>query len=142
MTLPVQPLHEPNDDQSAAKNDQAPPRNKRRASGQPKRSLPERNGAFRTIPEVADELAITDRMARRLCLSGALKATHIGRHLRVHNDDLAEYVARQRGQGGREMGYHRGGRVGSGAPHSQPTGHIARARLDRLVADGVDTWVG
>ena len=71
------------------------------SSTMPKRTRDERNGGFLTLEDVADELAVTERMVRRLCHSGELRGTHIGKLLRVHRDDLNDYVSRQRGEGWR-----------------------------------------
>lgn len=68
------------------------------SSAQPKRSFAERNGSLMTAEEVADELAVTSRMIDRLAGSGELRVTKVGRLRRFHRDDLAAYIARQRGE--------------------------------------------
>jgi excisionase family DNA binding protein len=66
-------------------------------SAAPKRSFAERNGKLMTVEEVADELAVTTRMVLRLMDSGELRRTKVGVLRRVHRDDLADYIERQRG---------------------------------------------
>ncbi len=68
------------------------------ASAKPKRSYAERKGSLMTDEEVADELAVTARMVRRLIGRGELRGTKIGKLVRVHHDDLDVYIARQRGE--------------------------------------------
>jgi excisionase family DNA binding protein len=70
------------------------------SSTKPKRTFTERNGAFMTPEEVADELGVTVRMAKRLCHNGTLKSSHIGKLLRIHRDDLAAYIAQVRAEDG------------------------------------------
>jgi excisionase family DNA binding protein len=71
----------------------------RRASAKPKRPFAERNGALMTPEEVADELACTERHVRRLIDEGYLPRARVGKKLvRVHRDDVADFIARQRGQ--------------------------------------------
>ncbi|HEX6681089.1 MAG TPA: helix-turn-helix domain-containing protein [Gaiellaceae bacterium] len=65
------------------------------------RPFSERNGKGMTIREVADELGVTEKMVRRLLASGQLKKMKVGRLVRVHVDDLAAYIAKARGEGGR-----------------------------------------
>jgi excisionase family DNA binding protein len=66
------------------------------ASTKPKRSYAERNGAFMTPEEVADELACTERMVRRLIGYGELRSTKVGKLVRVHRNDLDAYISQQR----------------------------------------------
>lgn len=69
------------------------------ASTQPKRSFAERKGSMMTDEEVADELAVTARMVRRLIARRELHGTKIGKLVRIHREDLDAYIARQRGEG-------------------------------------------
>ncbi|MGO1539709.1 MAG: helix-turn-helix domain-containing protein [Leucobacter sp.] len=46
-----------------------------------------------TIPEVAERLGITERLAQKLVYTRQLPTVKIGRLVRVHPDDLAAYVA-------------------------------------------------
>lgn len=62
------------------------------------RPFAERKGKAMTIPEVADYLGVTERMVRRLIADGRLPKLKVGRLVRVHVDDLDNYVARQRGE--------------------------------------------
>jgi excisionase family DNA binding protein len=49
------------------------------------------------IDEVAAILGVSARTVRRLIAAGELLACRLGRLVRVHPDDLAAYVNRQRG---------------------------------------------
>jgi excisionase family DNA binding protein len=47
--------------------------------------------------QVAQNLAVSTRTVRRLIARRELVACRLGRSVRVHPDDLADYVNRQRG---------------------------------------------
>jgi excisionase family DNA binding protein len=49
------------------------------------------------IPQVAEGLGVSTRTVRRLIARRELVACRLGRSVRVHPDDLAAYVNRQRG---------------------------------------------
>jgi excisionase family DNA binding protein len=49
------------------------------------------------IHQVAEGLDVSTRTVRRLIARGELVACRLGRSLRVHPDDLAAYIDRQRG---------------------------------------------
>ena len=49
------------------------------------------------IDQVAEELGVSARTVRRLIARRELVACRLGRSVRVHPDDLAAYVSRQRG---------------------------------------------
>ena len=66
------------------------------SSAKPKKPYAVRRGSFLTPEEVADELAVTERMVRRMIHDKRLKGTPIGRFVRVHRDDLDAYIVRQR----------------------------------------------
>lgn len=51
-----------------------------------------------SIAEVAETLGLSTRTVRRLIAAGELTVCHLGRSVRVHPDDLAEYIDRQRGR--------------------------------------------
>lgn len=73
------------------------PRRKGSASTKPKKSFLARNGGeFMTPEEVSEVLGVTERMVRRLCHRKDLKNCHVGRVLRIHRDDLDEYILRIR----------------------------------------------
>jgi excisionase family DNA binding protein len=44
------------------------------------------------IPEVAERLDVTEARAYELARTGALPAVRIGRQIRVHPDQLAEWI--------------------------------------------------
>lgn len=67
------------------------------STAQPKRTREERNGVLLTLQEVADELAVNERMVWRLIHNHSLQATHVGKLVRVHREDLDAYIADQRG---------------------------------------------
>jgi excisionase family DNA binding protein len=50
------------------------------------------------IPQVAEGLDVSTRTVRRLIAKGELVACRLGRSVRVHPEDLAAYVNRQRGR--------------------------------------------
>jgi excisionase family DNA binding protein len=50
------------------------------------------------IDHVAEGLGVSARTVRRLIARRELVACHLGRSVRVHPDDLADYVNRQRGR--------------------------------------------
>jgi excisionase family DNA binding protein len=50
------------------------------------------------IPQVAEGLDVSTRTVRRLIASGEVVACRLGRSVRVHPDDLAACVNRQRGR--------------------------------------------
>jgi excisionase family DNA binding protein len=50
------------------------------------------------IDQVADGLGVSTRTVRRLIARRKLVACRLGRSVRVHPDDLAAYVDRQRGR--------------------------------------------
>ena len=66
------------------------------ATAQPRRSREERNGRLLTLQDVADELAVNERMVRRLVYRYELPVTHVGKLIRVHQEDLDNYIAQQR----------------------------------------------
>ena len=66
------------------------------ATAQPRRTLAERNGPLLTLQEVADALAVNERMVRRLVYRYELPVTHVGKLIRVHQEDLDNYIAQQR----------------------------------------------
>ena len=68
------------------------------ASTKPKRAYADRNGSLMTDDEVADELAVTSRMVRRLIERGELRGMKVGKLVRVHREDLVAYIAQQRGE--------------------------------------------
>jgi excisionase family DNA binding protein len=49
------------------------------------------------IDQVAEGLGVSTRTVRRLIAKGELVACRLGRLVRVHPDDLAAYIDRQRG---------------------------------------------
>ena len=49
-----------------------------------------------TIPQTADFLQCCSKTVRRLIRAGALPHIRSGRHIRIHPDDLARYLAGQR----------------------------------------------
>jgi excisionase family DNA binding protein len=49
------------------------------------------------IPQVAEGLGVSTRTVRRVIARGELVACRLGRSVRVHPDDLAAYIDRQRG---------------------------------------------
>jgi excisionase family DNA binding protein len=49
-----------------------------------------------SVPEVADELHLKERMVRRLIDQGELDVHRFGRHVRVSDEDLGAYVSRSR----------------------------------------------
>ena len=67
------------------------------STAQPKRTREERNGVLLTLQEVADELAVNERMVWRLIHNHGLRVTHVGKLVRVHREDLDQYIADQRG---------------------------------------------
>jgi excisionase family DNA binding protein len=69
---------------------------KPRASAEPKRPYSERSGALLTVKEVADELASTERMVNRLIADGRLTPTYVGKHKRIHRDDLRTFIEANR----------------------------------------------
>jgi excisionase family DNA binding protein len=69
------------------------------SSTAPKKPRSERAGQLLTKEEVADELAITVRMVERLVALGELPHVKVGSLIRVHRDDLNDYIARQRREG-------------------------------------------
>jgi excisionase family DNA binding protein len=50
------------------------------------------------IPEVAEGLGVSTRTVRRLIARRELVACRLGRAVRIHPDDLAAHVDRQRGR--------------------------------------------
>jgi excisionase family DNA binding protein len=50
------------------------------------------------IDQVADGLDVSTRTVRRLIEKGEIKRCCLGRSVRVHPDDLADYVNRHRGR--------------------------------------------
>jgi excisionase family DNA binding protein len=50
------------------------------------------------IGQVAEGLGVSTRTVRRLIAKGELVACRLGRAVRIHPDDLAAYVDRQRGR--------------------------------------------
>jgi excisionase family DNA binding protein len=50
------------------------------------------------IDHVAEGLGVSTRTVRRLIARRELVACRLGRSVRVHPDDLADYVNRQRGR--------------------------------------------
>ena len=52
---------------------------------------------FLTVPEVADELGISERHVWRLIEEKELKAHHFGGATRISRDDLDDYIRRSRG---------------------------------------------
>jgi excisionase family DNA binding protein len=50
------------------------------------------------IDDVAELLGLSSRTVRRLIARGELLACHLGRSVRVHPDDLADYIDRHRGR--------------------------------------------
>jgi len=50
------------------------------------------------IDEVAEGLGVSVKTVRRLITKRELTACHFGRLVRVHPDDLAAYIDRQRGR--------------------------------------------
>jgi excisionase family DNA binding protein len=50
------------------------------------------------IDQVADGLGVSTRTVRRLIARDELVACRLGRSVRVHPDDLADYVNRRRGR--------------------------------------------
>jgi excisionase family DNA binding protein len=50
------------------------------------------------IGQVAEGLGVSTRTVRRLIARRELVACRLGRSVRVHPDDLADYVNRQRGR--------------------------------------------
>jgi len=67
----------------------------------PDRSFSERNGKYLTKEEVADYFGVTKRKVQRMLDRGELRATKIGKLVRVHVDDLDAYEAQVRGEAGR-----------------------------------------
>jgi len=53
------------------------------------------------IGQVAEGLGVSTRTVRRLIAGRELVACRLGRSVRVHPDDLADYVDRQRGRSAR-----------------------------------------
>jgi len=63
----------------------------------PRRPLSERDGALLlTRKEVADVLGTTERHVRRMIESKVLLVTKIEGKVRIHKDDLAAYIKKQR----------------------------------------------
>jgi excisionase family DNA binding protein len=61
---------------------------------------PERQATFSRlllIEHVAEALGVSARTVRRMIAKGELVACRLGRSVRVHPDDLADYVDRRRG---------------------------------------------
>jgi excisionase family DNA binding protein len=50
------------------------------------------------IDEVAELLGLSTRTVRRMIARGELLACHLGRSVRVHPHDLADYIDRHRGR--------------------------------------------
>lgn len=46
-----------------------------------------------TIAQIADHLQCSTKQVRRWVKSGALKASRLGRHLRIAENDLAHFLA-------------------------------------------------
>lgn len=65
---------------------------KSRASAKPTKPYSERRGELLTLEEVADRLAVKERMVRRLVADGRLRPTKVGKHVRVHREDLEQYL--------------------------------------------------
>jgi excisionase family DNA binding protein len=71
------------------------------SSTKPKRPFAERNGKYMTTEEVADYFGVTLRKVERMIGLGELKVTKIGKLIRIHVDDIAEYERTARGEDGR-----------------------------------------
>ena len=69
----------------------------RKASARPEKPYRERQGELLTLEEVADLLAVKERMVRRLMSDGRLRRTKVGKHVRVHREDLAKFIGEIRG---------------------------------------------
>jgi len=55
---------------------------------------PQKNpGILLTVNQVAERLNVTVRMVYRLTQDGRLPSHKIGTHLRVHSDDLDDFIA-------------------------------------------------
>jgi excisionase family DNA binding protein len=50
------------------------------------------------IDDVAEILGLSTRTVRRMIAKRELPAVHLGRSVRVHPDDLADYIDRHRGR--------------------------------------------
>jgi excisionase family DNA binding protein len=72
-----------------------------KASANPKKPLADRDGAQLLTPaECADVMGVTERQIRRLILLGKLRKTKVEKLVRVHVDDLNEYIESRRGYEG------------------------------------------
>jgi excisionase family DNA binding protein len=69
---------------------------KRGVTADPKRPYGERVGVLLTRAEAADYLGITERQMHRMLGEGDIRKTKVRGLVRVHIDDLTEYIARQR----------------------------------------------
>ena len=78
-------------------------RKRRRAASagldSPVRRLPRHQ--LLTIGDVADFARTSDKTVRRWIAAGDLRATRLGRLVRVHPDDLERFMARGQRRGGR-----------------------------------------
>ena len=57
------------------------------------KSPPSRLTRYLSIAEIANVLSVSERTVRRWIQAGDLKAHQLGRHWRIHPDDLAAFLA-------------------------------------------------
>ena len=67
-----------------------------RRPADPKRPFSERNGKLMTPVEVADYLGITERQVRRMVGTDELAPTYVRKLLRIHIDDVENYIKQHR----------------------------------------------
>jgi excisionase family DNA binding protein len=68
------------------------------SSTKPEKPFAARNGKLMTAEEAADYLGVKKRMVDRLVDRNELRATKIGKLVRIHVDDLEAYIATMRGE--------------------------------------------
>ncbi len=63
----------------------------------PPKPHPSKIPCFYSVQEIAEQLDVSERSARRWIASGELVAYKLGRAVRVSDSDLRDFLARRRG---------------------------------------------